>query len=107
MADSTKKKINEEELENVTGGITILEDVKNLVSCNFKYSAGDLVIVEEFGELECVILTRINSTSGPCYRVKPIATDKGQMVVSENSIFLIAKGGASEYVTGSRVSIIG
>ncbi|MBR6159504.1 MAG: bacteriocin [Lachnospiraceae bacterium] len=102
MADH--KKLNKKELEAVTGG-TIIEELAHGMNWSFEYDPGDIVIVAGYGNSECVVLNRIIAVSGPKYRVKPVSERHGEMVVGEDELNLVAKGGGADLI-GPRVSIL-
>ena len=63
------------------------------------------MIVAGYGNYECVILNRVIAVNGPEYKVRPVSDRHGEMVVGEDELTLVAKGGGADLI-GPRVSIL-
>ena len=98
MADLNKNMLSDDELEQISGGKTVLtgfstEELAQIMAINFKFDPGDQVLVKNYENFDCFIMTRVRSLDGPKYKIKVPEIMHGWITARDEDITLVAKGG--------------
>ena len=93
------KKINDEELEEISGGTFSPDQLAQLALIQFKFEPGDKVLVKGYENYVGYIMTCVRSLDGPKYKVKLPALRRGWISVAEADLTFITKGTVEDTIT--------